>query len=87
MKTVEKPIKLRLLILADQYESEEILPSSNQRVLHNRVHWAKFYMSKAGLIESSKRDALQKALTIATGRSVDALKPGSDLSESARGAW
>jgi restriction system protein len=24
-------------------------------VLHNRIHWAKFYMSKAGLIESPAR--------------------------------
>lgn len=25
--------------------SEEPLPSGKQRLLHNRVHWAKFYMS------------------------------------------
>lgn len=36
-------------------EREELLPSGKQRLLHNRVHWAKFYMSKAGLIESPKR--------------------------------
>ena len=29
--------------------------SSGQTVLHNRVHWAKFYMSKAGLITSPRR--------------------------------
>ncbi|MCV0425777.1 MAG: restriction endonuclease [Roseibium sp.] len=34
---------------------EELLPSGRQRVLHNRVHWAKFYMSKAGLIDSPAR--------------------------------
>jgi restriction system protein len=33
-------------------EREEMLPSGKQRLLHNRVHWAKFYMSKAGLIDS-----------------------------------
>ncbi len=33
-------------------EREEILPSGRKRVLHNRIHWAKFFMSKAGLIES-----------------------------------
>jgi restriction system protein len=38
-----------------QDEREEMLPSGKQRLLHNRVHWAKFYMSKAGLIESPKR--------------------------------
>ena len=36
-------------------EREELLPSGKQRVLHNRIHWAKFYMSKAGLIGSPKR--------------------------------
>lgn len=36
-------------------EREEMLPSGKQRLLHNRVHWAKFYMTKAGLIESPKR--------------------------------
>jgi restriction system protein len=36
-------------------EREEILPSGRQRVLHNRIHWAKFYMSKAGLIVSPGR--------------------------------
>jgi len=36
-------------------EREERLPSGRQRVLHNRVHWAKFYMSKAGLIDSPAR--------------------------------
>jgi len=46
--------------LADQLglsdaEREELLPSGRQRVLHNRIHWAKFYMSKAGLIDSPAR--------------------------------
>lgn len=36
-------------------EREEVLPSGRQRLLHNRVHWAKFYMSKAGLIDSPIR--------------------------------
>lgn len=38
-----------------QDEREELLPSGKQRILHNRIHWAKFYMTKAGLIESPKR--------------------------------
>jgi len=29
--------------------------TSGQTVLHNRVHWAKFYMTKAGLITSPRR--------------------------------
>lgn len=36
-------------------EREEMLPSGRQRVLHNRMHWAKFYMTKAGLIDSPSR--------------------------------
>lgn len=36
-------------------EREELLPSGRQRLLHNRIHWAKFYMSKAGLIASPSR--------------------------------
>ncbi|WP_259145674.1 winged helix-turn-helix domain-containing protein [Rhizobium sp. BIGb0125] len=43
--------------LADQLglsvaEREEMLPSGRQRIFHNRIHWAKFYMTKAGLIDS-----------------------------------
>jgi restriction system protein len=40
--------------LSDE-EREQILPSGKQRVLHNRIHWAKFYLTKAGLLESPKR--------------------------------
>ena len=36
-------------------EREEILPSGRQRVLHNRIHWAKLYMGRAGLIDSPAR--------------------------------
>lgn len=36
-------------------EREELLPSGKQRLLHNRIHWAKFYMMKAGLLESPSR--------------------------------
>nr|WP_244273909.1 winged helix-turn-helix domain-containing protein [Stappia indica] len=46
--------------IADQFglheaEREEMLPSGRQRVLHNRIHWAKFYMTRAGLIDSPRR--------------------------------
>ena len=36
-------------------ERQELLPSGRQRVLHNRIHWAKFYLLRAGLLESPKR--------------------------------
>lgn len=38
-----------------QAERDELLPSGRQRVFHNRIHWAKTYMSKAGLIASTAR--------------------------------
>jgi restriction system protein len=50
-------------------ERNELLPSGRQRILHNRIHWAKFYMSKAGLIDSPK-----KGLFKATSAGLDLLK-------------
>lgn len=57
-------------------ERDELLPSGKQRILHNRIHWAKFYMSKAGLIESPKRglftaSAAGKALLSQNPQSID----------------
>jgi restriction system protein len=37
----------------DQKERDQLLPSGRQRILSNRLHWAKFYMTKAGLITSA----------------------------------
>jgi restriction system protein len=31
-------------------EAEEMLPSGKQRLLHNRIHWAKIHLTKAGLL-------------------------------------
>lgn len=53
-------------------EREELLPSGKQRLLHNRIHWAKFYMTKAGLIESPKRGVF---VATDAGRDVLATKP------------
>ena len=36
-------------------EREQLLPSGKQRVLHNRAHWAKFYLMKAGLVKFPSR--------------------------------
>jgi restriction system protein len=38
-------------------EREQLLPSGKQRVLHNRAHWAKFYLMKAGLVSFPSRGA------------------------------
>jgi restriction system protein len=36
-------------------ERQKLLPSGRQRVLHNRIHWAKFYLTKAGFLASPGR--------------------------------
>src|SRR5260370_42432326 len=36
-------------------ERAELLPSGKQSLFSNRVHWAKTYLSKAGLIENTRR--------------------------------
>jgi restriction system protein len=46
--------------LADQLEltledREKLLPSGRQGLFENRVHWAKFYLAKAGLRKSTRR--------------------------------
>ena len=37
----------------------ERLPSGRQGVFHNRLHWAKQYLTRAGLVESTKRGLFQ----------------------------
>ena len=46
--------------IADEFEltpeeRDQLLPSGRQRVLHNRIHWAKFYMQRAGLVDFPRR--------------------------------
>jgi restriction system protein len=53
-------------------EREEMLPSGKQRVLHNRLHWAKFYMTRAGLIDSPARG---RFVASAVGKALLATKP------------
>ncbi|UFX46129.1 restriction endonuclease [Bradyrhizobium sp. 41S5] len=36
-------------------ERQKLLPSGRQRILHNRIHWAKFYLTKAGFLSSPGR--------------------------------
>ena len=69
-------VKLRDVIneLADKFnltedEREETLPSGKQRVIDNRVGWARTYLSKAGLLEVTRR-----AHFIITERGITALK-------------
>ena len=53
-------------------EREQLLPSGRQRLLHNRVHWAKFYMGKAGLLDTPRRG---RFVASETGRALLAEKP------------
>lgn len=46
--------------LADEFsltaeERGQLLPSGKQRILHNRAHWAKYYLMKAGLVSFPRR--------------------------------
>lgn len=63
--------------IADEFglsadEREELLPSGRQRILHNRIHWAKFYMTKAGLITSPSRG---RFVATEAGRALLATRP------------
>lgn len=42
-------------LMLSESERSAMLKTGKQKILHNRVHWAKFYMSKAGLVESPKK--------------------------------
>lgn len=48
-----EPLRLEFGLTQDEFE--EILPSGKQTVLANRAHWARNYMSQAGLVEPIKR--------------------------------
>jgi restriction system protein len=53
-------------------ERAELLPSGKQRVLHNRIHWAKFYLSKAEYIAMPARG---RFIATEAGRALLAQRP------------
>src|SRR5258708_3506016 len=68
-------------LLADEIASQlklsdddrnQLLPSGKQRILHNRIHWAKFYLNKAGLIDIPRRG---RFVTSEAGRALLAKNP------------
>tara|TARA_B110000211_G_scaffold177693_1_gene200880 strand:+ start:75 stop:1013 length:939 start_codon:yes stop_codon:yes gene_type:complete len=74
-------VKLRDVInqLAEQFnltdeERTETLPSGKQSVLDNRVGWARTYLTKAGLLDVTRR-----AHFVITPRGIDALKDNVDI--------
>jgi len=50
-------------------EREKLLPSGKQSLFDNRVHWAKTYLGKAGLVEGTRRGHFK-----ITQRGIDILK-------------
>jgi restriction system protein len=63
--------------IADEFhlspeDREALLPSGRQRVLHNRIHWAKFYITKAGLLASPGRG---RFVATEAGRALVATNP------------
>src|SRR4051794_13960953 len=53
-------------------ERQELLPSGQQTILHNRVQWAKTYLKKAGLLSQPGRGRLR---ITPEGQAVLGLKP------------
>jgi restriction system protein len=56
----EHDTQVLLKLISDKYEltpdeREELLPSGRQKIINNRIAWARIYLHKAGLIESPKR--------------------------------
>ncbi|MFD1239251.1 winged helix-turn-helix domain-containing protein, partial [Latilactobacillus sakei subsp. carnosus] len=58
----KEEVRLRDVIdvLAEQFElseeeRSELLPSGRQRVIDNRIGWARTYLTKAGLLEATRR--------------------------------
>lgn len=71
-----KEVRLRDVInqLADKFclseaEREETLPSGRQSILDNRVGWARTYLTKAGLLKTTRR-----AHFVITARGISALQ-------------
>ncbi len=59
-------------------EREQLLESGTQRVVDNRLHWAKIYLSKAGLIDTPSRG---KFIATDEGRALLATNPSSISNE------
>jgi restriction system protein len=53
-------------------ERAALMPTGQQRVLYKRLHWAKFYLAKAGLVETPRRG---RFLASPAGRALIARNP------------
>ncbi|WP_330942436.1 MULTISPECIES: restriction endonuclease [Bacillus amyloliquefaciens group] len=52
-------VKLAKELNLSEEDAEKLLPSGNQKVLHNRIGWVRTYLSKAGLIDIVRRGVFQ----------------------------
>ncbi|MEC1108542.1 restriction endonuclease [Bacillus velezensis] len=52
-------VKLAEELNLSEEDAEKLLPSGNQKVLHNRIGWVRTYLSKAGLIDIVRRGVFQ----------------------------
>jgi restriction system protein len=78
---VQRKKDIRVPEIADQIADEfglsqsgrdQLLPSGRQKILHNRLHWAKFYLSKAGLVSSAGKN---RFIATDAGRQLLSSKP------------
>jgi len=73
----EKNIKDAIANMAERFglseeEREQLLPSGKQRILDNRVHWARTYLDKAGALRRTRRSHFE---VTDRGRELLALHP------------
>ena len=81
-KNGEVSVKNAIAILAEKFqlseeEKKELLPSGKQPVFPNRINWAKTYLSKSGLIESTRRGHF-----VITEKGLKALSSGEAINNS-----
>jgi restriction system protein len=54
VKIIENEL-VKYFKLSDEERNETKKSDRRETIFHNRVHWAKFYLKKAGLLEDSKK--------------------------------
>jgi len=71
MKEVEE--SLAIFFKLNEDEKRQLKPSGGESIFHNRLHWAKFYLKKAVLVEGKPRSGFK-----ITPRGISVLKEGPD---------
>ena len=55
----EAEIHLAKYFSLSQEETTHLKPSGGETLFHNRIHWAKFYLKKAGLVDNPPRSSFK----------------------------